>query len=205
MTEPQSEGNERLEALLVEASVARGRGDHRKALALLEAAEVLDQTDARTWDLRGDVHADRSHFDLAMGCYQKALELDPDMPETHDKLGLAALGRLEAAKLSDRAQRGSEAASLRRRSQIAMISSIVFPGLGHLWLEQYLLAALYAVPAAACLLCASFLLEHKALHPGSMFSLWLGYGCIGLLVVLWIVAFIHASHLAAQRDDEKLY
>lgn len=146
-----------------------------------------------------------------MGCYHKALELDPDMPETQDKLGLAALGRLEAAKLSGRAQQGSEAAALKRRSQMAMIMGLVFPGLGHLWLQRYMMALAFAVPAAAALLGASFWLPlglsqgHRAATPSSMLLLWLGYACAGLLVILWIAGFVHASHLATQRDDEKLY
>lgn len=206
--QPESSGDEeRIEALLTQAAVARGRGDFRKAEALLDAAEAIAPGEGRVWDLRGDINVDREHYDTAVACYKKALELDPELEDTEDKLGMASLGRMRAAKLAVRAgqEDGLTGKRIRRRSQIAMLASLVFPGLGHLWLELYGRAAAFGLPVVVSLILTALLMEANAEDSTRVTALWVAYAFIGVAIVLWVAAFIDSSRCATLREDEELY
>lgn len=198
---------ERVDALLIQAAVARGRKDYRKAEALLEAAEAIAPDDARIYDLRGDICVDREHYDTAVAYYRKALELDPGLEETEEKLGLASLARFQVTKLVTQADAHDRMTPvrIRRRSQIAMLASLVFPGLGHLWLERYVRAAWFGVPTALFLISIALLQDVASRDITRIGALWTKYALIGAVVVLWVAAFIDSSRCATVREDEQLF
>ncbi len=195
-----------VEGVLLDASLARGRGDHKRALALLEAADALSPDDPRVYDMRGDVFRDRGQFERAAQAYRKALELDPARAETEEKLGLASLGRLHDAEMTARVGRASTftADELRHRSQTAMLLTLLCPGLGHLRYEHLVRAAAFAAIHIAGIAAVAFLWRWaKDTH--SLGPLWTSYGLAGLLLVNYAVALFDASRTAAQREGEELF
>lgn len=195
-----------VDSILIGAAIARARGDLRRATALLDAAAALDDRDPRVWDARGDLERDRQHYDLAMNCYKKALEIDPDRTETQEKLALASLGKLDQQTLTKVVEGGADATAvgLQRRSHVAMLASAVCPGLGHLWFEQYVRAAVFGGIHIGGL---GFFALAWPLHAaaGGIGMLWTGYLLIGILVVNYCAALFDASRIATQRKDEHLY
>jgi tetratricopeptide (TPR) repeat protein len=195
-----------LDDILLEVSLAVGREDYRKGLALLEAAEALEPASARVWDARGDLLCKRGQFDKGAQAYRRALELDPSRDETEEKLGEAVLGRLHVAEMTARAARGSSvtARELRQRSQIAMFLTIICPGLGHLRFEHLGRAIVFGAIHLAALPGAAVLIQN-AKETGSLNHLWWGYAVSAILVLNYAVALFDASRLAAEREDEALY
>jgi tetratricopeptide (TPR) repeat protein len=210
--ETEAPDEERVERILLEASVARGRGDHAKALALLDGAEALAPGDPRVWDARGDIHFERAHYDRAIECYRKALELDPNHEESQEKLGIASIRRFEAVRLTSRtpAEASATARQLRRRSQTAMAATLFCPGLGHILIDQPVRGGVFMAVAILAfitlrLLWAANEVQLRVHSPTHMLTYWGVYATIGILVVTWIIAFYDASRRAALRDDESLY
>jgi tetratricopeptide (TPR) repeat protein len=200
-----------LEDILLEASLARGRGDHKRALALLEASEALAPDDPRVWDTRGDVYRDREQFERAAQAYRKALELDPTRAETEEKLGLASLGRLHDAELTAHAARASStsAGELRQRSQTAMLLTFLCPGLGHLRYEHLVRAAIFAgvhvIGISVIALLWQWTKELREVHARAVGPLWGSYAVAALLAVNYAVALFDASRTAARREGEELF
>lgn len=197
--------SDQLDSILLDASLAMGAGDLKRAAALLEAAEALSPGEPRVWDTRGDLFRKRRQFDRATQCYRKALELDPSREETEEKLGLAALGKLEDSELTGRtAGRGPSPQEMRQRSQVAMVLTIICPGLGHLRFEHLVRAAIFGAIHIASATIAVMLIE-TARRTGEVSAIWGGSASAAVALVNYAIALFDASRIAARRDDEHLY
>ena len=75
------------EALHMLGLVAHQRGDHERALSLIERSLALDDRQAAAWSNRGNALVAVGNRSRALQAYRRALSISPEFAEAHNNLG----------------------------------------------------------------------------------------------------------------------
>ncbi len=126
--------------LLGQATLLRARGSRAEALKLAQEALTLDEANADTHELIGDLLVDLNRGGEAVASFRRARELNPSRVALEDKLARAALRRaagLEATRSAEAVLSGAyRTAGPVRKPGYAALFSLLIPGLGQIYNEQ---------------------------------------------------------------------
>ena len=148
-----SEIQTRIRELLGRATLLRTRGEHQKAIELVQEALHLDEDGWEAHELVGDLHLDLGKGTWALESYRRARQINPSRGVLEEKIGKAALSqaaRQQTALMSEALLDGmARTPSTPRRPAMAALFSLVIPGLGQLYngqvLKGFIMALLFVV------------------------------------------------------------
>jgi tetratricopeptide (TPR) repeat protein len=149
------EAQSQVEQLLRDAYIQRMRQQFAVAETLCRRALELSPEDVQGLELLGDLLQEKGSTDGALEQYRKALEVQPGKVSLEDKVARLVLvkaeeerERIEAELLLNSPRNPKHK---KRNQTVAILCSLVCPGLGQAFNGQWVKAGLFLVAGIACL------------------------------------------------------
>jgi len=211
---PGEMAKEKANVLLGEAVLLRAKGRPQEALAKAQESLRVMADNPDAFEILGDLYSTLNLSEAAIEAYQRALELDPSRISLETRLAHIALKKGEMdyqRRLAQDIIAGRLRLGQKRNPGIAGILSLLIPGMGQLynqqWLKGGILLLIYLLLAMKDISTVARMLE--ASGSGDMFALMGAFftrpalGWTLLLVGLYIYGVIDATIFATRASDEE--
>jgi tetratricopeptide (TPR) repeat protein len=203
-----SHSQDRLDSLLREANILRLRGQTLEAEERCRSALELKPGDATAHEMLGDLLRERGRLEEAAEEYQSAIASAREHPSAERKFAELTLELAERQRLREHAAlllaNPPPQVQQRRNVTVALLVSLIFPGLGQFYNQQPTKGCLVAGAVLICLLLGGdallrLIFTIAAARPSGVVNQWgAWFGFLGF--VFWLYAVIDAVVTAQKRS-----
>lgn len=207
---PAGDNQALIDRLLRDAHLHRRRGQLANAELLCRRALELAPEDVTAQEMMGDLLAEKDELDEALELYRKAFEKQPQRAVLEEKIARLVLQKDEEEReriaMQFMLENPRAKAERKRHATIALLLSLICPGLGQLIAGQYVKGTIVLVLGLAAMLFGmpeffkfmlAFATPNRVGAPNSFLA---GLGALGLLV--WLYGLLDAAAMAGKPKKD---